>query len=357
MSVADTLLDWYLGHRRVLPWRQSIDPYRVWVSEVMLQQTRVDTVIPYYERFLERFPSVKELAGARVEELLSLWSGLGYYRRGRLMHEAAGQLAQGGFPTTIEGWLALPGVGEYTAAAVASIAFGVEAPVVDGNVERVLARFWAIEGDLRGSGTRTRLRDLARDFLVPGRPGDSNQALMELGATVCLPQQPRCLLCPLNGSCRALAERRVDELPAPRRRRAQEQVLLAVAVVSDGPKVLMFRRPADSELLGGTWELPWVDLQDKPNRRAVELGLAARYGGAWRLGASEKAVRHAITHRSIRAAVHSASLLDTGAVAEGVEAGWFSAEERMRLPVSSLVGKVLAAELSEGFRHPRRRKA
>jgi A/G-specific adenine glycosylase len=336
------LLIWFDRHRRDLPWRQSWDPYGIWLSEVMLQQTRVEVVLPYYERFLARFPTVEALAAAPLEEVLALWSGLGYYRRARQLHAAAQQIAAAGFPRTVEGLRALPGIGDYTAAAVASMAFGVAAPVLDGNVERVLARWLALAGDPKASGPRRELRAAAASLLDPARPGDSNQALMELGAVLCTPRRPKCLLCPIAGGCRAAAEGDPERYPAARAKREAEKRRLVVAVVEDGQGVLLFRRPDDSELLAGTWELPWVEGDDG----AAAAALAARYGGRWRLGPRVAEVRHGITFRDLEVAVHRAEVETGGEVREGPEAGWFGAAARAALPLSSLVGKVLKKVLS-----------
>jgi len=347
---ADDLLAWFDRHRRDLPWRRTRDPYRIWLSEVMLQQTRVETVLPYYTRFLERFPTVEALAAAPLEEVLTLWSGLGYYRRARQLHAAAQQVAAAGgsFPRTPEGLRALPGIGDYTAAAVASIAYGVAAPVLDGNVERVLSRWLALGEDPKRPGARRQLLAAAASLLQEGRPGDSNQALMELGATLCTPRRPKCLLCPIAGGCRAVSEGEGDpeRYPVARAKREAEKRRLVVAVVEDGADekagVLLFRRPDDSELLAGTWELPWVEEEEGEPAAA----LAARYGGRWRLGPRVAEVRHGITFRDLEVAVHRAELEAGGEVREGREAGWFDAEGRAGLPLSSLVGKVLKKLLS-----------
>lgn len=374
MSPAADLLSWYDAHGRELPWRRDRDPYRVWVSEVMLQQTRVETVLPYYERFLDRFPDVEALAAADAEELLALWSGLGYYRRARQMHAAARRVVEehgGRFPDHLEGLRSLPGIGEYTAAAVGSIAFGLAEPVMDGNVERVVARLLALEGDPKRRPVRRRLLAAAGDLLDPARPGDGNQALMELGATVCTPRAPRCLLCPLReplpgsdwphageeGSgypgCRAFHEGEPERYPPPRRRRRMERERRVVVVVERRGAVLLFRRPEDSHLLAGTWELPWVATADGDGEGASPAdALARRYGGTWRLGERLGEVRHGITHRSIRATVRRGSV-DAGGGGKGVEGavvgeggaggepGWFDAEAREGIPLSSLVTKAL----------------
>ncbi len=346
MRHAETLLSWFDQHRRDLPWRRTSDPYKIWLSEVMLQQTRVETVLPFYNRFLERFPSVADLARAEVEEVLTLWSGLGYYRRARQLHAAARQVAgTGEFPSTVEGLLALPGIGAYTAAAVASIAFGVATPVMDGNVERVLSRCLALEEDPRASGARRRLLAAAAGLLDPSRPGDSNQALMELGATLCSPRRPKCLLCPLLSGCRAAREGDPERYPIPKVKREGERHRLLVAVVEEGGGVLLFRRPEDSTLLAGTWELPWMtrERNGRPEPGDPEPALAERYGGRWTVGPRIAGVRHGITYRDLEIDVHRAELAWGGEVREGVAAGFFDAAGRAGLPLSSLVGKVLGA--------------
>lgn len=340
-SAAGQLLAWFDRHRRDLPWRKDGDPYRVWLSEIMLQQTRVETVIPFYQAFLARFPTVVDLAEAPIDAVLSAWSGLGYYRRARLLHRAAQEVAArgGAFPESVSELRKLPGIGSYTAAAVASICFGVATPVLDGNVERVLARRLAEAGDTKSAAVRRGLLAEAAELLDPERPGDSNQAMMELGATVCLPKNPRCLLCPIAEGCRALARGEADLYPRGRaERRIEEVPIVALLVEDERGRTLMFRRPDDSSLLAGLWEIPWVE--GGSNGAANRLG--QRYGGRWRVGERIGAARHGITYRDIRVAVHRGEIGDRGEVREGPEAGWFSAEEIEGLASSSLVGKILA---------------
>jgi A/G-specific adenine glycosylase len=334
---AQLLLRWYDERHRDLPWRRTSDPYRVWISEVMLQQTRVETVIPYYEAFLARFPSVESLAAAQVDEVLASWSGLGYYRRARQLHRAAKvAAAAGGLPSSSVELLELPGIGPYTAAAVASIAFGEVVAVLDGNVERLLCRRLALAEDAKRSAVRRRLLDGATRLLDAERPGDSNQALMELGATVCVPRRPRCEECPLRRGCRGRQD--PERYPAPRRRREVERLVWTVALVEKRSRVLFFRRPEGIELMAGLWELPHVeDGSDAP-----EEALAATYGGGWRLGGEVATVCHGVTYRSITLRVHRAVLAGSPTAA-GREAAWLRAEDRARYGISSMFEKVFRA--------------
>lgn len=250
------LLAWYDANARDLPWRKDRDPYRVWVSEVMLQQTRVAAAIDHYHEFLRRFPTVKKLAAAREASVLAAWSGLGYYRRARMLHAAAKVVARelrGKFPETVEGWRELPGIGRYTAAAIASIAFGKPVAVVDGNVERVLQR---ISGEqIAGE----RLWESAEGFLDRGRPGDFNQAMMELGATVCTPRAPACLTCPVTEMCLTRGELRGGPKAVPQQKRE-----LHYAFASRGDDVFLVQRSRDESLMAAMWELPEIS---RPKRR------------------------------------------------------------------------------------------
>ena len=270
-TFAQSLLSWFAKKARDLPWRRSgpggsaRPPYRVWLAEVMLQQTQVDTAVPYYERFLARFPSVKALAGASLEEVLKMWEGLGYYARARNLHAAAQQIATehgGQLPDTFEGLLELPGVGRYTAGAVASIAFGRDVPAVDGNVLRVLARVFAMREDVTRPRVQRALETLAANLLPPGQAGAFNEALMEVGATVCTPRTPDCECCPLEDLCQARATGEQDALPVkrPRKRTPHYDVAAAITMRDGGAvgpdvRVLVAQRNAD-DMLGGLWEFP-----------------------------------------------------------------------------------------------------
>ncbi len=252
------LLQWYARHKRDLPWRRNRDPYRIWVSEIMLQQTRVNAVIPYYERFLARFPMVEALASAEEQALLAAWAGLGYYSRARNLQAAAKSIVQNGrFPAEYQTLLQLPGIGEYTAAAIASIAFGHPHAALDGNVMRVISRVWADPGDIGCSTTRRRLQAAADNLLDPKQPGEHNQAIMELGATVCLPKQPQCPLCPIGDQCEARRAGRQQEFPIKTKRAVPNLVAKQLIIVAEAKSgVLFWQRPADSPRLAGFWELP-----------------------------------------------------------------------------------------------------
>ena len=248
-----SLLAWYDEHARDLPWRANRDPYRVWLSEIMLQQTRVAAVIEHYQEFLRRFPTVEKLAAAREASVLAAWSGLGYYRRARMLHAAAKGIARehgGKFPATVEGLRELPGIGRYTAAAIASIAFGEPVAVVDGNVERVLQRV----AGRRLTGEE--LWEAANDLLDATRPGDFNQAMMELGAVVCTPRAPACLTCPVIALCATRGELAALPKPAPQKKCEIDYALNYRNGNGREREVFLVQRPRDASLMAGMWELP-----------------------------------------------------------------------------------------------------
>ncbi len=260
-NLSDKLLAWWDANRADLPWRRTTDPYAIWIAEVMLQQTQIAAVIPYYQRWLTRFPTVAALAAASWDEALKLWEGLGYYGRARNLHAAAQMVVadyDGRLPATVSELMNLKGIGRYTAGAIASIAFGQPAPVLDGNVIRVLTRLFDLDGDVTRTAVKNELWRLA-DSLVPGqRPGDYNQALMELGQTLCLPAQPRCQLCPVTDMCRARRQGTQLERPArpPRKRAPHYDVVAGIIWHKSGDgRFLIGQRPLDG-LLGGLWEFP-----------------------------------------------------------------------------------------------------
>ena len=296
---------WYARRRRDLPWRRDRDPYRIWISEIMLQQTRVAAVVPFYERFLRRFPTVGHLARARESSVLAEWSGLGYYRRARMLHRAAKVIARAGseFPRTMEGWLALPGIGPYTAAAITSIVFDVPTAVVDGNVERVLRRITGREL------TRTETTRLANELVDSAQPGNHNQSMMELGATVCIPKTPRCGECPVMSFCAMRGAEPVSERPERLRRE------VAYGFARRNGSVYLVQRPADSALMAGMWELP--SLPKAPETTPLLT------------------VRHSITTTDYFVSVYSR------ARASGRNGRWVPLRTLSRLPLTGLTRKVL----------------
>ena len=301
------LLAWYAHARRDLPWRKTSDPYAIWLSEIMLQQTRVETVVSYYERFLATFPTVRALAEAPLDGVLAMWSGLGYYRRARMMHAGARAVAEAGaFPANVEELRRIPGVGAYTAGAIASIAFALPAALVDGNVARVFARLFAIEEDVRGGAGVARLWAVADDLVsgvAEGRAGDWNQALMELGATVCVPREPRCEACPVELYCEARARGIAAELPRLKSKAPPVPVRRAALVCVRNGRVLLARRHT-AGTFGGMWEPPSIDVAlDRedvvswaPSRFATLLGAGVRVGSLEQRGT----ITHVLSHRRMR---------------------------------------------------------
>ncbi|HKE19728.1 MAG TPA: A/G-specific adenine glycosylase [Kofleriaceae bacterium] len=297
---------WFTEHRRDLPWRRTRDPYAIWVSEVMLQQTRIAVVWPYYERWMLRFPSAADLAAAPLDEVLAAWSGLGYYGRARNLHRGAREVVArfgGALPATAAELCSLPGVGRYTAGAIASIGFGRREPLVDGNVARVLSRLFAIEGDIKAGATARRLWSVAGELVPEERPGDFNQGLMELGQDVCTPAAPRCEACPLADLCAARASGRTAELPVVGKRRpdADKPLLAHCAVWLERRGRLLLARRRPRGLFGGLWELPQA-----PDRVRLEAMFAA-LGGRLELDRAPEPVfqhRQVLSHRRLAIDVH-----------------------------------------------------
>src|SRR5467141_3513157 len=309
------LLAWFSARKRLLPWRRTKDPYRIWLSEIMLQQTRVATVIPYYERFLKRFPDVHGLANAPEEEVLRLWSGLGYYSRARNLRKAAQQIVAnhaGQFPMTAGDALALPGIGNYTAAAILSIGFGEKLAVLDGNVRRVLARLGALRGNVRESQRWQALQDSADSYLDLVSPGDWNQAMMELGATLCTPKSPQCLLCPVAQFCEGRKLGIAESLPERRKKRATVEVTLAAGVFADKNGWTILLPPPEEArtaaladyvptLVSRLWHFPTVSVTGDPGvilLASLRKLLRGGRNGNLRLAPVGK-VRHSVTYRDI----------------------------------------------------------
>jgi A/G-specific adenine glycosylase len=306
------LLGWYDRNKRDLPWRRNSDPYHVWVSEIMLQQTRVAAVLDHYALFMQRFPTVQALAAARESSVLAVWSGLGYYHRARRLHQAAKEITRnrrGEFPQNAGEWHELPGIGRYTAAAIASIAFGEAVAAMDGNVERVLSRMF---GPING---REAAWQRAETLLDQRYPGNFNQAMMELGATICTPRAPQCALCLLNAWCKSHGANAAK--PQPTRKRKQS----CYALIRNGEEVLLVRRPTDASLMAGMWELPII-----PEKQRKGKELVAR-------------LRHSITDTDYDVSVFSVALDRQHISAENSR--WFSRKQWERLPLTGLARKAL----------------
>ncbi len=296
------LMKWYRVNQRDLPWRRSNNPYQIWVSEVMLQQTQVNTVLSYYRQFIKTFPSIKKLAQSNLQDVLKVWEGLGYYARARNLHKAAKAVAKnysGKVPDTWEAFHSLPGVGDYIAAAVLSIAFDQPYPVVDGNVKRVLARLYKIGAPVNQAGSYPVFKEAAGQLLDSQQPGIFNQAMMELGALICRPQNPLCDVCPLDHLCLAFKTRRVAEFPIRRKSRAKPQYHIAVGVVFKSDRVLITRRKAEG-LLGGLWEFPGGKIkQDESAEAACIREIKEEVNLKIRIDSYLTRVKHAYTHFKI----------------------------------------------------------
>lgn len=334
-EVAKRLLAWYEASGRDLPWRHTRDPYAIWLSEIMLQQTGVETVIPYYLRFLERYPGVEVLASATVEEVIEQWAGLGYYRRARNLHAAAQLVVQeygGCFPASLEGLRQLPGVGRSTAAAILAIAFDIPAAILDGNVRRVLCRLFALHGDPRSSRAEKQLWGWAEALTSSARPHDYAQAIMDLGATVCTPRQPGCLRCPLAELCRGHREGLAEQLPETRPRKKLPQRQQVALVLEWDARVLVCRRGLDG-MLAGLWEFPCRDLGEQDNADEVALQLANEFGGKppQRLGS----VRHVYSHFGLEVQIYRGQMEGVQRVAETHACRWL---DRNDLPQLALHG-------------------
>ena len=348
-SVRDRLLAWYDANRRDLPWRagagEEPDPYRVWLSEVMLQQTRVETVRPYFQRWLRRFPTLDDLADAPLDDVLKQWEGLGYYSRARNFHLAVREVRQafgGRVPADPQAFRALPGVGRYTAGAVMSIAFGREEPLVDGNVRRVFSRLTN-----EPSPSDQELWELATAVVAGSRPGDLNQGMMELGATVCTPRAPRCGQCPVADVCQARAAGTQEERPARKKPRAVPHEDTAVAVIHHDGRVLLVRRPLDSRL-GGMWAFPSaVRKRNESESAGAERAALDVLGLTVQAGSPVGVVTHAFTH--VRATYRAVRCTITGGKPRELQCdGWAwvapAEVDSYALPVAQKKIFALAAE-------------
>jgi A/G-specific adenine glycosylase len=354
------LFTWFRQFQRDLPWRRTKDPYRIWISEIMLQQTRVAAVIPFYERFLARFPDVDALAEAPQEEVLRLWSGLGYYSRARNLQKAAQQIVRqhgGEFPQNEETVLALSGIGPYTGAAILSIAFAAKHAVLDGNVARVLARLGAIRGDLRESRRWQSLQSTAQELLDPKAPGDWNQAMMELGAMICTPRAPQCLLCPVAKFCRARQSGDPESFPEKRKKREAVQIVLAAAVLCTprGQTLLLpppqkkkeIKPAADdvATLVSRMWHFPTVAIRKDAIAELRNYLAETLPAGNGALHFEPLArVRHAVTYRNVSVLPFRVAIAKLPQIRSAKS---ISLEDLSTLPISNLTRKIARAALSE----------
>lgn len=298
------LLPWYRAQHRPLPWRETRDPYRIWLSEVILQQTRVEQGLGYYLRFTERWPTVAELASADENEVLKGWQGLGYYSRARNLLAAARQVMEehgGRFPDSHAGLLGLKGVGDYTASAIASISFHRPDAVVDGNVYRVLARVFGIDTPIDSTAGRNQFKALAMELLDPAHPGDHNQAVMELGATVCTPQSPDCPHCPLHEKCTALATGKITNLPVKQGRAKTRDRFFNYLCIRT-PDGLYMRQRGAGDIWQGLYELPLVESGKPLAARGMALALGKALGAGWTVGKGDARPPHVLSHQVIHAA-------------------------------------------------------
>jgi len=331
------LLTWFDQHQRDLPWRGIADPYRTWVSEIMLQQTQVERVIPYFERFIASYPTVRALAGAPLEEVLRAWEGLGYYSRARNLHAAARIVVaehSGEFPRTVAQARALPGVGEYTAGAILSIAYGLPVPAVDANAARVLARIFLVRGGTHEASFRRAVRSIAEQAVAADRPGDLNQALMELGALICVAGRPGCLLCPVRDLCRARGEGVETEIPPPRARASRHERRVG-AVVRQGERVLVAQRPADG-YWAGLWEFPSLEWEADEPEQALAAWLRTALGVQVEVGPVLTELSYGIMDRQVALQVHECRR--TGGrlrPREHTQARWVRLTELADLPMPS----------------------
>ena len=331
-NFTQTILSWYDQGHRDLPWRRTQDPYRIWISEIMLQQKRAETVVSYYERFLARYPTVQDLASAPEEELLKAWEGLGYYSRARSLQKAAKEIVArygGQLPADLEKLRALPGIGDYTAGAIASIAFGIPAAAVDGNVERVLCRWDAITDEVGTPAVRRQIAARAQALVPRDRPGAFANAMMEMGATMCTPKNPKCLLCPVREGCMGFAQGIAQELPRKAKKKAQRVENRAVLLVFCDNRVLIVKR--QEKLLGGLFVFPDVLEESDPARlcQALEaLGIRAAYDE--KLGHA----RHVFTHLIWEMDVHAVVADEMTQVPGGQ---WVSRQELAALPLPTAV--------------------
>ncbi len=298
--IKTNLLPWFETNQRAMPWRNNRTPYRIWISELMLQQTRVDQVIPYFNRFMKRFPSLKSLAAASQEEVLKQWEGLGYYSRARNLHKAAKIIAtdhKGRFPKTAEEMIKLPGIGSYTVAAIGSLAFNLNLAVLDGNVIRVLSRLFAYNTDTRSTVAKKELQQLADDLLIKGDAGNFNEAMMELGATICLPKNPQCEVCPMIPACLGHKSGQPSHYPVKTPKKKVPHIVVGAAVVTNRKGEVLIAQRREKDRLGGLWEFPGGKLEPRETiQQCIARELKEELGINTEIGDFLVTVKHAYSH-------------------------------------------------------------
>ncbi|HEY5730302.1 MAG TPA: A/G-specific adenine glycosylase [Anaerolineales bacterium] len=344
------LLNWYNKNKRTLPWRGHPDAYAVWVSEIMLQQTRVEAVIPYFEKWMRLFPTIRVLAKASERDVLNAWEGLGYYSRARNLYKAAKIIVKdhGGILPRDGGQLIkLPGIGRYTAGAIASIAFGMDEPALDGNLKRVYARLFDISAPVDSATGEKLLWDIARDNLPNGKAGDFNQALMDLGATICVPKKPRCMICPLTGFCKARANGSQELRPVRMPKKETRHFVHAAGVIVKRRRVLLARR-ASQRLLGGMWEFPNGRVNGNPARGVVKA-LKSGYNLKVQRNETLGFVQHTYTHFRVTVHVFQCELLE---MSDKQNLKWIAVNELDGYPMGK-VDRQIARKLSKLLEHNR----
>jgi len=344
-EIQEALVTWFRREHRELPWRRTREPYAIWISEVMLQQTRVETVVPYFERWMARFPTVKSLAEAPLDDVLARWAGLGYYARARNLHRAARQIVEwhgGQFPRARDDVHALPGVGPYTAGAILSIAFAQKEPILDGNVARVVARLHRLPGTVDEKAFKEEAWRRAGALAQHDAPGEVNQALMELGATVCTPRAPECARCPIDGLCGARGDGNPERWPAPKRRAEPRPVEQVTVLVERDGKLLLMRRPP-AGLWGGLWEPPTGERArgERADRAATRVARASA-GVDLEMVEPLERFEHVLTHRRMRFSAFRARGRGRARAAAGYDAvRWLPVAEALELGVSAWTKRLL----------------
>ncbi|MEI6530198.1 MAG: A/G-specific adenine glycosylase [bacterium] len=307
LAMVEALMDWYDSHPRDLPWRKNRNPYWVWVSEIMAQQTRIQAVRPYFLRWMERFPTLEALANASEEDVLKLWQGLGYYARARHLHEAAYLVLEkhdGQIPHSYKQLQTLPGVGDYTAAAITSLAFGEREPALDGNALRVYSRLWQIEEETESARMRANIRERALTVMPAERPGAWNEAVMDLGAEVCLPRTPHCSICPIVRHCKAFGTGNPGRLPLHRAQTEPRLVPVAVGILEQAENQYLMRRRPRQGLLGGLWEFPTVEIEPNQSLKQSLESLFAMLGFSVQIGVEEHRLVAGFSHLTWDMSVH-----------------------------------------------------